>query len=289
MPVTPETMRLWNERKVMPVRLRIFNLLKTWLESYWRNESDDCILDALILFIQERLSRSFPVESPRLLDLIKKSGSLEASTGIGHGAFGRVVSSDRFKHGSPTSPLYGNAFFNTSATTNLPPTPIMNKQLFNNLRSGQTSINITDFHALELARQLTLMESSLYCAITPEDLLESGKRKVASLKAMSTLSNRITGWVADSILNEHDPKRRTALLKFFIKLSDVSFLSISPQMSLTIRPGVPPRPLPHQRCLTLNNFSTLFSVLAGLNSSTIMRLSRTWNVGRSVDRFEARQ
>jgi hypothetical protein len=60
MPVTPETMRLWNERKVMPVRLRIFNLLKTWLESYWRNESDDCILDALILFIEERLSRSFP-------------------------------------------------------------------------------------------------------------------------------------------------------------------------------------------------------------------------------------
>jgi hypothetical protein len=45
----------------------------------------------------------------------------------------------------------------------------------------------------------------------------------------------------------------------------------------------------YQRCLTLNNFSTLFSVLAGLNSSTIMRLSRTWNVGRSVDRFEARQ
>jgi hypothetical protein len=107
----------------------------------------------------------------------------------------------------------------------------MNKQLFNNLRSGQTSINITDFHALELARQLTLMESSLYCAITPEDLLESGKRKVASLKAMSTLSNRITGWVADSILNEHDPKRRTALLKFFIKLSDVSFfVNIAPDV-----------------------------------------------------------
>jgi hypothetical protein len=28
----------------------------------------------------------------------------------------------------------------------------------------------------------------------------------------------------------------------------------------------------------LNNFSTLFAVLAGLNSSTIMRLKKTWDV-----------
>ena len=182
MPMTPATIRLWNERKVMPVRLRIFNFLKTWLESYWCSESDDPIFDALVLFIKERISRSFPVESPRLLDLVKKTRSLEASVAIGHSALGPMLSFDRSKHGSPTSPLYGNAFFNTSATTALPPTPIMNKQLFNNLRTGQTSINITDFHALELARQLTLMESSLYCAITPEDLLHSGKKKVASLK-----------------------------------------------------------------------------------------------------------
>jgi hypothetical protein len=33
-----------------------------------------------------------------------------------------------------------------------------------------------------------------------------------------------------------------------------------------------------QKCLTLNNFSTLFAVMAGLNSSIVHRLTRTWDV-----------
>lgn len=271
MPIITETILLWNERKVMPVRLRIFNFLKTWLEVYWRQDSDDDILGALTTFVQERLSRSFPVESSRLMELINLNTARDTATSSSNRAFTKVRSTDRFKTGGPTSPLYGNAFFNAAVATTLPPTPIMNKQLFNNLRFGNTAIHITDFHALELARQLTLMESSLYCAISPEDLLQTGKMKVASLKAMSTLSNRITGWVAESILNEQDAKRRSSLLKFFIKLSDVGQMGAIIVLFLIIS-------LRCQRCLRLNNFSTLFSVLAGLNSSTIMRLRRTWDV-----------
>ncbi len=227
MPLVTETIRLWNEHKVMPVRLRIFNFLKTWLEIYWLKEFDDDILDTLRIFVKERLSRSFPVESSRVMELIRAKAAKETSPFPHHRAFAMVRSSDRFKTSGPTSPLYGNTFFNAAVATKLPPTPIMNKQLFNNLRAGNSAIHITDFHALELARQLTLMESNLYCAISPEDLLQTGKKKVASLKAMSTLSNRITGWVADSILNEQDAKRRSSLLKFFIKLSSVSVVAVA--------------------------------------------------------------
>lgn len=38
-----------------------------------------------------------------------------------------------------------------------------------------------------------------------------------------------------------------------------------------------PRSAP-QRCLSLNNFSTLIHILAGLNSTPIHRLRRTWEV-----------
>jgi hypothetical protein len=33
-----------------------------------------------------------------------------------------------------------------------------------------------------------------------------------------------------------------------------------------------------QKCLILNNFSTMFAILAGLNSSIVLRLKRTWDV-----------
>ncbi len=220
MPLIPETIRIWNERKVTPVRLRIFKLLKTWLEAYWNDESDVDTLEDMSMFIRERLSWAFPSESPRLLALVSSYRSGDTPR-VANRAFSRVRSSDRFSASSPTSPLYAAGFFNATAMTGLPPTPIMGKQLFNNLRSGSAGIVVTDFHALELARQLTLMESKLYCAITADDLLQTGRKKIPSLRAMSTLSNRITGWVADSILDEQDPKRRTSLLKFFIKLSNV--------------------------------------------------------------------
>ena len=44
-----------------------------------------------------------------------------------------------------------------------------------------------------------------------------------NVKAVSALSTAITGWVAESILDESDIKKRTGLVKFFIKLADVSF------------------------------------------------------------------
>lgn len=40
---------------------------------------------------------------------------------------------------------------------------------------------------------------------------------------MSSLSRLITGWVAESNLNEADAKKRTALVKFFTKVADVRF------------------------------------------------------------------
>jgi son of sevenless-like protein len=71
------------------------------------------------------------------------------------------------------------------------------------------------------------------------------------VKEMSKLSTTITGWVAENILNEHDTKKRTLLMKFFIKVAD--------------------------RCTSLYNYSTSRSILAALDSSTISRLTNTWN------------
>jgi len=140
-----------------------------------------------------------------------------------------------------------------SPTTEIP-RPTMTKTLLVSLRKKEfANISVTDFDALELARQLTIMECNLYCAIQPEEILETGQEGVKSpvnVRAVSSLSTAITGWVAESILSEPDIKKRTLLVKFFVKVAD--------------------------RCTGLNNYSTSRSILAALDSSTISRLHQTW-------------
>jgi len=131
---------------------------------------------------------------------------------------------------------------------------MMTKALLSNLRNKNfDTVTVTEFDALELARQLTIMECDLYCAIQPEEVLETGQegsKPPVNVRAVSSLSTVITGWVAENILNEHDIKKRTFLVKFFIKVAD--------------------------RCTSLHNFSTPRSILAALDSSTISRLHQTW-------------
>ncbi|KAI9635192.1 uncharacterized protein MKK02DRAFT_43873 [Dioszegia hungarica] len=203
-----------------------------------------------------------------------------------------LVSSNGFAHPAvPYSPI------SPSSPVGLPPTPIISKSLHSQLQktiglgkhvpppiktggighystdslgnpfspTGPSpipptpSVPLSDFDPLELARQLTIMESALFRQLDPVDLLLSGKKgsgpgriQVDELKQLSTLSNQITGFVADGVLGEADTKKRAGLLKFWIKVAD--------------------------RCFMLQNFSSLFSVLAGLNSSTILRLKKTWDV-----------
>ena len=118
----------------------------------------------------------------------------------------------------------------------------MTKALLTQLRArGFSIISPLDFDALELARQLTIMESRLYCAITAEEVLEAGKEAPRgattpnpNVKAVTSLSTSITGWVAETILGETDAKKRTALVKFFIKLADVCLSPFPYRLSFQI-------------------------------------------------------
>lgn len=91
--------------------------------------------------------------------------------------------------------------------------------VFRTKNKNYNTINVTDFDPLELARQFTPRESKLYLRILPEEVLELGQPGAPSrnLKAISSLSTAITGWVTECILDESDAKKRTALVKFFVK------------------------------------------------------------------------
>ncbi|KIK45609.1 hypothetical protein CY34DRAFT_77727 [Suillus luteus UH-Slu-Lm8-n1] len=237
--LSEDEMLIWQQQKGIPIRLRVSNFVKTWLEMYWRSGVDDIALSHLSSFTKDALLHYFPAPSQRILDLISMRQDSNTS----------LVSPKSERIRDP-----GMSINPPSYTLSEVPRPTMTKALLATLRGKNfDTVAITDFDALELARQLTIMECDLYCAIQPEEVLETGQegtKPPVNVRAVSSLSTVITGWVAENILNEHDIKKRTTLVKFFIKVAD--------------------------RCTSLHNFSTPRSILAALDSSTISRLHQTW-------------
>ncbi|KAJ6559047.1 ras guanine nucleotide exchange factor domain-containing protein [Mycena vulgaris] len=239
--ISNEDVQLWQQRKGIPVRLRVSNFIKIWVEIYWRQGADDPALEPLATFTRDGLAVMFPGPAQRIKDLIELRRQTIKS----------VISPKSERTRDP-----GMSINPPSATIPMGeiPRPSMTKPLLANLRGRNfAAIAITDFDPLELARQLTIMECNLYCVIQPEEVLETGQegaKPPTNVKAVSSLSTAVTGWVAESILSEPDTKKRMLLIKFFIKVAD--------------------------RCTSLNNYSTPRSMLAALDSSTISRLHQTW-------------
>ncbi|CRG85493.1 Cell division control protein 25 [Talaromyces islandicus] len=228
-----------------PVRLRVYNVFKGWLESHWRHDCDNVALPFIINFSKNQLMQTLPNAGKRLVELTDKVSTL-------HGPVApRLVSS------------MGKT--NTSIAQYVPPdtplpAPVISKSqisLLKQWKSGSTNIGILDFDPLELARQITIKESRIFCSILPEELLatewmkKSGSLAV-NVRAMSTLSTDLANLVADSILQMEEPKKRAAVIKQWVKIAN--------------------------RCLELNNYDSLMAVICSLNSSTIVRLKRTWEL-----------
>ncbi|XHG00579.1 hypothetical protein AWENTII_004013 [Aspergillus wentii] len=228
-----------------PVRLRVYNTLKNWLESHWRHDCDNVALDYIVNFAKTTLMANLPSAGKRVLDLVEKVSQV-------HGPVVPRLVSSMGKTNTATAQY-------VHPDTPLPP-PILGKKETNLLKqwkNGEGTITILDFDPMELARQFTIKESMIFCSILPEELLatewmkKSGSLAV-NVRAMSTLSTDLAHLVADSILQLEEPKKRAAIIKHWVKIAN--------------------------KCLELNNYDSLMAIICSLNSSMIGRLKRTWEV-----------
>ncbi|TQV94073.1 Ras guanine-nucleotide exchange protein [Cordyceps javanica] len=226
-----------------PVRLRVYNAFKGWLESHWRDSTDRDALKVIMPFAEGKLAAVLPSAGRRLLELAMKvsgQGSLVprliSSIGKTNTAIGQYV----------------------PAETPLPPSALSKHQqhLLNAFKAGTAAPTMLDFEPIELARQLTLKQMNIFCAIMPEELLGSqwmkkGGADAPNVKAMSSLSTDLSNLVADTILGQNEIKKRATIIKHWIKVA--------------------------YQCLGLNNYDGLMAIICSLNSSTINRLRKTWD------------
>jgi hypothetical protein len=229
----------------VPVRLRVYNVFKGWLESHWASESDSAALGVILSFATGKMRESMPAAGKRLAELTSKVTEVRAGALVP-----RLVSSI----GNAGS---SNTF--TSADTNVPSSIISKSQLsaLRSSKEGRSQCSILDFDPLELARQFTIIESKLFCSIQAEELLalewtKKSDSKAVNVKAMSTLSTDLANLVADTILHLEDAKKRAAIIKQWVKIA--------------------------AKCLELNNYDSLMAIICSLNSSMVMRLKRTWDL-----------
>jgi len=112
---------------------------------------------------------------------------------------------------------------------------------------------ILDISPLELARQLTLIESKIFSQITPSELFRKAWAKPkASPNVMALIDrfNQVSYWIATEITALKDTKKRTLAISKFIEIG--------------------------QHFNEMNNFNGIMEITSALNLNLIQRLKNDW-------------
>lgn len=192
--LTNDQMCLWAEKKQKPVRLRVLNVLKLWIEMFVFDDEDLQLMQQIKSFIKTTVNQSIPAATEQLLKHIEKREHSVAT------------------HRRPTGPKLV--------------APSSSGGLFPILPKNWRKLKFLDLDPLELARQLTLIESQIYTMIRPQECLnkawsQKGTNDAPNIKEMIKKTNQITGWVAETILMEGDVKKRSLVMKHFISVAEV--------------------------------------------------------------------
>ncbi|KAI9793535.1 MAG: hypothetical protein M1816_007968 [Peltula sp. TS41687] len=225
-------------------QFRVANVFKSWLESYWRKDCDSAALPIISRFATEQLQKVLPGVGERLVTL---AATVSAAN-------------------SPTVPRQLSSLGNTNVAMGqqsrpASPTPhhaLSNSQIISlkNWKQSGHNVHVLDVDPLELARQLTLEASRLFRSIVPEELLAQEWTKKSqsisdNVKAMIRSTTNLTLWVSQSILAGEEVKRRSVILKHWVKVANF--------------------------CLELRNYDSLMAIMGALDSASIARMKRTWD------------
>ncbi|KAF9327127.1 hypothetical protein BGZ91_001618 [Linnemannia elongata] len=194
MGLDPEELEIWTEKKLTPIRLRVFNIIKSWLETYYlEDEADDREALAMIKDFSgsAAMKDTMSFAAVQLIKLVEKREQSE-------GAFRKMV---------------------LNLTTQAPQ-PITPRNL--------KKIKFLELDPLEFARQLTIMEANAYNKIKPVECLAKAwtsedpeiAAKAVNIKKMIETSNLYSNWINELVLSEKELKKRVLVIRHLVMIAE---------------------------------------------------------------------
>eukprot|EP01137_Pigoraptor_chileana_P018610 Opistho-2@78357 len=177
--------------KVIPVRLRVFNALKLWINTNW----DDFKIPALLEKLKEII------------------GEMQESLSSGAGTLNKLIEA---KTRDANAQKQKKFVFDSKA-----PQPILPPE---NMRSPER-VSFLDIDPLEIARQLTLIEFGLFASIQPKECLDlawtkSNRELAPGILGMIERSNKVSNWVATEVLKDESLKNRIKIVQHIVNIAD---------------------------------------------------------------------
>ncbi|KAG0662481.1 hypothetical protein C6P44_002272 [Monosporozyma unispora] len=268
----------WIENKLNPIKCRVINIMKTFLQQYWTPYYLEPGLSSLEEFARLAINEGIPGAEELLIKIKENLISDPVDTS-------KENSNDDNNNNNDTNNNNGhnnnghnnhNNHNKTKGSNGLKPEDIdiYEDENGSNKRGGASSLANSFFNGpaalirlkkLKLlnidpyvfASQLTILEHELYLRISMFECLDRAwGNKYGNMGGSINISkfimnaNSLTNYVSYSIVKQHDVKKRSRYIQFFIMVA--------------------------QHCKELNNYSSMTAIVSALYSSPIYRLKKTW-------------
>jgi son of sevenless-like protein len=204
-------------QKQVPIRSRVLSVIKRWIDKYFFDFSNQLFEKMFLNFMNNTVSKTgYEQQVQPLIALYHRKK--------------QGIDDDKQPNNPP------------------PPEPLLPMFIKFN--------GICDLNPVEVARQITLVEASLFKAIKPHELLnQAWTKKDKETKAPNALkmirhSSRISYLVVHEILRCESIARRVEAIKRFIDTA--------------------------HECSKIGNFNAVMELTAGLGNVAISRLQKTW-------------
>lgn len=71
--LSEDQLAAWKNRVLIPIRLRVYNVIKTWLETYFIFDQDNYVEETLLNFASNEMSKAMPGPAQRMTELISRT------------------------------------------------------------------------------------------------------------------------------------------------------------------------------------------------------------------------